>query len=82
MTGVNINSLFLQYDDLDHLEFKGFVIGFYHEYSQVVGATGVFKSFTPEVIEWMHALVTVGKYIFTSSLSPLIIVFSLVITCS
>ena len=50
-----------QYDELENLGFKGFAAGFYQECSQIVGTSSTLQCFSPAVIEWLHALVTVGK---------------------
>ena len=49
-----------QLDEVDDLGFKGFAIGFYEQWSEIVGTSGTKNYFTPPVLEWMHALVTIG----------------------
>ena len=53
--------IYLQYDELDAMGFRGFAVAYHKEYAQVVGTLGILESFIPAVHEYFHALVTVGK---------------------
>ena len=48
-----------QFDEVEDLDFKGFAIGFYEQWSEILGTSGTKNCFTSPVLEWMHALVTI-----------------------
>ncbi|XP_064406173.1 uncharacterized protein LOC135351160 [Halichondria panicea] len=49
------------FDELDELGFRGFGFALRMEYTQIVGTSDVLQAFTPEVINWLHAVVTVAS---------------------
>ena len=48
---------------MEELGFVGFSIGFYEECSQVVGTSATLKCFTPELVEYLHAVVIAGELV-------------------
>ena len=53
----------LQFNELEELGFIGFSIGFYDECSWVVGTSATLKCFTPELLEYLHAVVIAGGHV-------------------
>ena len=53
---------------MEELGFVGFSIGFYEEFSQVVGTSGTLKCFTPELVEYLHAVVIAGELKYETEL--------------
>ena len=39
----------------------GFAIGFNEENTQVVGTSTTLKCFTPQIVEYLHAMIVAGK---------------------
>ena len=66
--GTNSHAL-LQFDELEGLGYKGFAIGFNEGCSEIVGTSRTQTCFTPPVLEWIHALVTIGTCIIIMFLS-------------
>ena len=52
----------IQFDDLG---FVGFAIGFLEEKTHIVGTSKTSTCFTPAIVEYLHALAVVGRYIST-----------------
>ena len=50
----------MQFSELEELGYKGFAIAFHSGKSQLVGTTSVLKSFTPHVLEYLHAVIVAG----------------------
>ena len=51
----------MQFDELEELGFIGFSVGFFEEKSQIVGTKNTANCFTPQVVEYLHALMISGK---------------------
>ena len=54
----------LQFTELECLGYNGFAIAFCGEKRQLVGTQSVLPSFSPRVLEYLHAIVIAGRYIF------------------
>ena len=50
----------MQFSELEELGYKGFAIAFHSGNSQLAGTSSVVKSFTPEVLEYLHAVTVAG----------------------
>ena len=55
---------FAQFQELESLGFSGFAIGFYEDKMELVSTSSMSKSFTPQMIEYLHALTITGEVIF------------------
>ena len=55
--------MLFQFDELNDLGCMGFGIAFCEEKVQIAGTSTTTSSFTPSVVEYLHALVRVGMYI-------------------
>lgn len=53
----------LQYDELEGLGFVGFALAFFEEKSQIVGTSSTLKCFTPEFVEYLHAVIIAGWFV-------------------
>ena len=51
-----------QFDELSELGYMGFAIAFHGEKVQIAGTSTTTASFSPSVVEYLHALVRAGKY--------------------
>ena len=47
----------LQFSELEDLGYKGFAIAFQGAKSQLVGTPSTLKSFSPQLLEYLHAVV-------------------------
>lgn len=52
-----------QFEELDDLGFSGFAIAFYEDKMELVttSALSTSESFTPQMIEYLHALIIAGE---------------------
>ena len=55
--------ILFQFDELNDLGYTGFGIAFCEEKVQIAGTSTTTSSFTPSVVEYLHALVRVGMCI-------------------
>ena len=46
--------------ELEELGYKGFAIGFHGAKSQLVGTSSILQTFTPHLLEYLHAVVVAG----------------------
>ena len=57
----------MQFSKLEELGYKGFAIGFHGAKSQLVGTSSILQTFTPHLLEYLHAVVVAGTYIIVKS---------------
>ena len=50
----------MQFSELEELGYKGFAVAFHSGKSQLVGTSSVLQSFTPHVLEYLHAVIDAG----------------------
>ena len=53
---------FLQFEELEGLGYVGFSLAFLEGKSQIMGTSSVMKCFSPELIEYLHAVMVAGKF--------------------
>jgi len=54
---VSVNfDFFPQFDELEEMGYIGFSVAFFEEKSQIIGTSSTVHCFTPQVIEYVHAL--------------------------
>lgn len=58
-------SMHIQFSELEELGYNGFAIAFHKGKSQLVGTSSVLKSFTPHVLEYLHAVIVAGMLFVT-----------------
>ena len=51
----------LQFDELEELGFIGFSLAFFEEKSQIVGTSSTLQCFTPQLVEYLHAVLITGR---------------------
>ena len=51
----------LQFDELEELGFIGFSLPFFEEKSQIVGTSSTLQCFTPQLVEYLHAVLITGR---------------------
>ena len=51
-----------QFDELEELGFVGFSVAFFQEKSQIVGTSSTLQCFTPQLVEYLHALLITGWF--------------------
>ena len=56
----------MQFSKLEELGYKEFAIGFHGVKSQLVGTSSILQTYTPHLLEYLHALVA-GTYIIVKS---------------
>ena len=52
----------MQFHELEDLGFSGFSVAFYEDKMELVSTSSMSDSFTPQLIEYLHALTIVGKF--------------------
>ena len=52
--------MYVQFDELEELGFIGFALAFLEEKSQIVGASSTLHCFSPQIVEYLHALLITG----------------------
>ena len=51
----------LQFNELEEMGFIGFSVAFFDEQCQIVGTSTAIKCFTPQLLEYLHAVMIAGK---------------------
>ena len=52
---------YIQFQDLEKRGYLEFAIGFYQESTQLVGTQITITSFSPPLIEYLHAVIVAGE---------------------
>ena len=52
----------LQFEELEGLGYVGFSLVFLEEKSHIAGTSSVMKCFSPQLIEYLHAVIVAGKF--------------------
>lgn len=60
MTSIILSDYIMQFSELEELGYKGFAIGFHGAKSQLVGTSSILQTFTPHLLEYLHAVVVAG----------------------
>ena len=62
----------LQYDELEGLGFVGFALAFFEDKSEIVGTSSTLKCFTPELVEYLHAVMIAGWFVCLATVTQCI----------
>lgn len=58
----------MQFQELEQLGFSGFAVAFYEDKMELVSTCAMTESFTPQMIEYLHALTITGKILMQCSM--------------